>query len=98
MEAEIEVRNIIHLIGRGPVLIGYVRSGTVRPGQWTTPLELGRSGTRRLELTAVEALSSMEAGGAAIGLVFRSPPSLAELQRALPSGTLLALEEAAIKS
>jgi hypothetical protein len=94
--AEIEVRNVIAIIGRGAVLIGYVRGGTPRIGQSTAVLDLGRSGERRLEVSAVERLSSMEAGGTAIGLVFRNPPSVAELQQALPGGALLSLEEAAM--
>ena len=65
--AEIEVRNVIAIIGRGAVLIGYVRGGTPRIGQSTAVLDLGRSGERRLEVSAVERLSSMEAGGTAIG-------------------------------
>jgi hypothetical protein len=55
-------------------------------------LELGLSGARRLEVVAVEALSSMEDRGPAIGLLFRNPPSLAELRRALPAGMILGLE------
>jgi translation elongation factor EF-Tu-like GTPase len=94
--AAIEVRNVIAITGRGAVLIGYVRGGTPRIGQLTAVLDLGRSGERRLEVIAVERLSSMEAGGGAIGLVFRNPPSVAELRLALPAGALLTLDESAI--
>ena len=93
MGARIEVRNAIAVVGRGAVLIGYVRSGTARAGQLTGPLSLGSVADRRLEVAAVQRLNSVEAGGDAVGLVFRRPPGLAELQRALPAGSMLALEE-----
>lgn len=91
--AEIEVRNVIAIAGRGAVLIGYLRQGLPQIGQLTTPLEFGQAEPRRLEVVAVEKLSSMEAGGRAIGLVFRHPPALQELQRAAPRGSALQLED-----
>jgi hypothetical protein len=37
MAAEIEVRNVINITGRGAVLIGYVRQGAPQIGQLTLP-------------------------------------------------------------
>lgn len=93
MGAEIEVRNAIAVARAGAVLIGYVRSGTARVGQVTAALPLGVAAPRRLEVVAVEKLTSMEAGGPAIALLFRNPPLLADLGRALPPGTRLQLED-----
>lgn len=94
MGAEIEVHNAITIAGRGAVLIGYVRTGTARIGQLTVPLVLGPAAQRRLEVSAVERLSSMQAGGGpAVGLVFLNPPPLGDLQRVLPAGSILVLEE-----
>jgi hypothetical protein len=93
MGAEIEVRNAINIVGHGTVLIGFVRAGTARIGQVTLPLVLGDAAERRLEVSAVERLSSMQAGGPAVGLVFRHPPQLRDLQRALPAGSVLVLED-----
>ena len=84
MSARIEVRNAIAVVGRGAVLIGYVRAGAARAGQVTGPLSIGPAGGRRLEVAVVQRLSSAEAGGDAIGLVFRHPPSLAEISRCCP--------------
>lgn len=94
VSAEIEVRNVINITGRGAVLIGYVRQGAPRIGQRTALLQVNAEAGRQLEVVAVEKLSSMEAGGQAIGLVFRRPPALEDLQRALPAGTRLMLEDA----
>jgi translation elongation factor EF-Tu-like GTPase len=93
MRAEIEVRNSIDIAGRGIVLVGHVRTGTVRIGQVTVPLVLGQAPARRLEVSAVERLSSMEGSGPAVGVAFRSPPHLEDLRRALPAGSILVLEE-----
>jgi len=93
MGAEIEVRNAISIVGHGTVLIGFVRAGTARIGQVTMPLVLGHAAERRLQVSAVERLSSVQAGGPAVGLVFRDPPHLRDLQRALPAGSLLVLED-----
>ncbi|MEP7344353.1 MAG: hypothetical protein ABI877_03760 [Gemmatimonadaceae bacterium] len=95
MGAEIEVRNAIAVAAAGAVLIGYVRAGAAHVGQLTAPLTIGGAAPRRLEVKAVERLTSMEAGGAAVGLVFRNPPPLNDLRRALPPGTLLVLEDPA---
>jgi len=89
----IEVHNAITIAGRGAVLIGHVRTGTARVGQVTAPLVLGHAAARRLEVSAVERLSSMQAGGPAVGLVFRNPPPLGDLRHALPVGSILVLEE-----
>ena len=93
MSAEIDVRNAITIVGRGAVLIGHVRTGAARIGQVTVPLVLGQAAARRLEVSAVERLSSMQASGTAVGLVFLDPPHLGDLKRALPAGSVLVLEE-----
>jgi translation elongation factor EF-Tu-like GTPase len=93
MAAEIEVRNAINIAGRGIVLVGHVRTGTVRVGQVTLPLVLGQAVARRLEVSTVERLSSMEARGLAVGIAFRNPPHLDDLKRTLPAGSILVLEE-----
>ena len=93
MGAEIEVHNVITLGGRGAVLIGFVRAGAARAGQVTVPIALGDAAERRLEVSAVERLSSMEAGGPPVGLVFRNPPHRDELRRRFPEGSILVLEE-----
>lgn len=89
--AEIEVHNAISIAGRGAVLIGHVRSGSARVGQLTAALALGDAAGRRLEVSAVERLSSMQAGGPAVGLVFSNPPHVDDMRRALPSGSILVL-------
>ena len=91
--AEIEVHNVIALSGHGVVLIGYVRAGAARVGQVTRPLVLGHAAAQRLEVSSVERLSSLETSDAAVGLVFRHPPRLEELRRALPQGSFLLLEQ-----
>jgi translation elongation factor EF-Tu-like GTPase len=93
MGARIEVRNAITIKGRGPVLIGYLRSGAVHVGQITVSLPLDQPTERRLEVVAVERLTSTEGDGPAIGLVFRDPPSLRALELVLPPGSILLLEE-----
>jgi translation elongation factor EF-Tu-like GTPase len=95
MGAEIEVRNSINIPGRGVVLMGHVRTGAVRIGQVTVPLALGHEAARRLEVSAVERLSSMEGSGPAVGLAFRDAPPLDDLRRTLPAGSILVLEEPA---
>jgi len=91
--AEIEVYNVIALSGHGVVLIGYVRAGAARVGQMTRPLALGDALMQRLEVSAVERLSSLEASDPAVGLIFRNPPRLDELKKALPKGSVLLLEQ-----
>jgi hypothetical protein len=93
MSAEIEVRNSINIPGRGIVLVGHVRAGTVRAGQTTTPLVFGGAAARRLEVSSVDRLSSMEGSGGGIGIAFRSPPQLDDLRRTLPAGSILRLED-----
>lgn len=93
MGAEIEVRNTINLAGRGIVLVGHVRTGAVRMGQVTVPLVLGHGAARRLEVSTVDRLSSMETRGLAVGIAFRNPPHIDDLKRALPAGSILVLEE-----
>src|SRR5438067_9843411 len=93
MSAEIEVRNSINIPGRGIVLMGHVRTGAVRIGQVTVPLVLGHAAARRLEVNAVERLSSMEGPGPAVGIAFRNAPQLDDLRRSLPAGSILVLEE-----
>jgi translation elongation factor EF-Tu-like GTPase len=93
MGAKIEVRNSISIAGRGIVLMGHVLTGTVRIGQVTVPLVLGHAAARRLVVSAVERLSSMEARGLAVGIAFRNPPHLDDLKRTLPAGSILVLEE-----
>ena len=90
--AEIEVHNVIALSGHGVVLIGHVRAGRALAGQVTRPLVLGQALAHRLEISSVERLSSLETSDAAVGLVFRNPPLLEELRRALPQGSFLLLE------
>lgn len=93
MSAEIEVRNVFTIRGRGAVAIAYVRRGTVRVGQQTPALALGGTGDQTLTLAAVEALHAPGEGGDAIGVTFRERPSMEALQAALPPGTVLRLEE-----
>ena len=94
MSAEVEIRNVIFLAGRGTVVVGHVVAGTAVAGQRTAPLALGRAPARRLDVSAVERLSSMEARGQAVGIVFRDPPPLNDLKQALPAGSILLLEDA----
>lgn len=98
MGAEIEVHNSINIAGCGIVLMGYVRIGTVRIGQVTVPLVLGQAMAQRLEVSAVDRLSSTDIRGLAIGIAFRNPPHLDDLKRALPAGSILVLEEPGAES
>jgi translation elongation factor EF-Tu-like GTPase len=91
--AQIEVSNAIYLAGRGAVIVGHVRAGTVRVGQLTAPLVLGTASAQRLEVSVVERLSSMDAQGQAVGIAFRSSPDLNDLKRSFPPGSVLVLEE-----
>ena len=93
MGAEIEVRTVMYIAGRGTVVVGHMLTGTARPGQLTERLALGAAALRQLEVSAVERLSSMEARGQGVGIVFRDPPHLNDLKRALPPGSVLALVE-----
>lgn len=93
MTAQVEVRNGLTIPGRGAVLICFVRSGSVRAGQRTPLLQFGDAPARRLEIIAVQKLAAADASGSAVGLVFKGAPSLKEMQRALPAGALLLLED-----
>lgn len=93
--AQIEVSNAIYLAGRGAVIVGHVRAGTVRIGQVTAPLVLGDAAAQRLEVSVVERLSSMDTRGPAVGIAFRNSPDLNDLKRSLPAGSMLVLEEPA---
>lgn len=84
---------MVTIMGHGAVLIGYVRSGEVVPGQQTQPLRLGEATERSLVLKSVQRLSSTE-GGAAVGLVFANGPRLEDLRRAAPTGSIVVLETA----
>jgi translation elongation factor EF-Tu-like GTPase len=91
--AQVEVSNAIYLAGRGVVIVGHVRAGTVRVGQLTAPLVLGAAAAQRLEVSVVERLSSMDALGQAVGIAFRKSPDLNDLKHSLPPGSILLLEE-----
>lgn len=93
MSARIEVRNGITVAGRGAVLIGFVLDGTPRAGQRTPPLDVGDGAPRRLEVIAIQKLSSPDAGRSGVGLVFRDAPSLKALERALPGRSVITLED-----
>ena len=91
--AQIEVSNAMFLAGRGAVIVGHVRAGTVRVGQLSAPLALGGQAAQRLEVSVIERLSSMDGRAQAVGIAFRNPPALVELKRCLPAGSTLVLEE-----
>ncbi|MBE0626798.1 MAG: hypothetical protein IH606_18520 [Burkholderiales bacterium] len=91
--AQIEVSNVMFLAGRGAVIVGHVREGTVRIGQLSAPLAPGAAAAQRLEVSVIEHLSSMDRGGQAVGIAFRIAPDLNELKRRYPAGSLLVLEE-----
>jgi selenocysteine-specific translation elongation factor len=92
MNADVVVRNVFHVKGRGAVAIGYLRQGTVQVGQRTQPLTLGGKARRVLTLAAVETMQAPD-GVRALGLVFRERPSLEELRWVLPPGTVLQFED-----
>jgi translation elongation factor EF-Tu-like GTPase len=93
VKADIEVRNVFDVKGRGAVAIGYLRQGTVRVGQYTRSLELGPGPQRVLTLAAVETMNAPDGGAKALGLVFRERPSLEELRCVLAPGTVLHFED-----
>ncbi len=95
MRTEIEVHNAMNLAGRGAVLLAFVHSGTPCVGQFTPALALGGAAQRRLEVIAVERLSSMGSGKPAFGLIFKNPPLLNDLKDALPPGSRLVLDDPA---
>jgi translation elongation factor EF-Tu-like GTPase len=93
MHADIEIRSVFTVKGRGAVAVGYLRGGTVRVGQ-RTPLPAPRAGAPRwLTLAAVEPVHSPDGGGDALGLVFRERPSIEELGAALTPGIVLRFED-----
>ena len=93
MSADIEVRNVFDMRGRGAVAIGYLREGTIRVGQRTRPLALAAGPHRVLTLAAVEAVRSPDGGADALGLVFRERRSLQDLRLALAPGTVIRFED-----
>jgi hypothetical protein len=93
MSADVEVRNVFDLRGRGAVAIGYLREGTIRAGQRTRPLALGAGQHRVLTLAAVEPVRSPDGGSDALGLIFRERPSLQDLRLALVPGTVIRFED-----
>ena len=95
MSAQIEVRNVFNMRGRGAVAIGYLREGMVRVGQRTRPLALGAGPRRALTLAAVETVRSPDGGASALGLVFRERPLLEDLRLALAPGTVIRFEDEA---
>ena len=95
MSAEIEVRNVFNMKGRGAVAIGYLREGTVRVGQRTRPLALGAGPHRVLTLAAVEPVHAADGGAGALGLVFRERPSLEDVRVDLAPGTVVRFEDEA---
>lgn len=94
MGGEIEVRNIIHVKGRGGVAIGFVRQGKVRAGQQTRLPARDAAPSRVLTLAAVQPLHAREGEASALGLIFLEQWSLVELQSALVPGTRLHFEDA----
>ncbi len=92
---KLEVHNSMNLSGRGAVLIGFIHAGTACVGQMTPPLTLGGKAARRLEVIAVERLSSMGLGKPAVGLIFKNPPPIEELKMAFPSGSIVTLDDPA---
>jgi hypothetical protein len=93
MSAEIEVRSLFNMRGRGAVAIGYLREGTIRVGQRTRPLALSAGQHRVLTLAAVEPVHAPDGGADALGLVFRERPSLEDLRLALAPGTVIHFED-----
>jgi translation elongation factor EF-Tu-like GTPase len=93
MQAQVEVRNVFLVKGRGAVAIGYLRQGTVRVGQQTRPMALGTGPPRVLTLAAVESVRAPDGGESALGLVFRERPSLEDLLAVLTPGTVLTFSD-----
>jgi len=93
MSADIEVRNVFTMQGRGAAIIGYLRRGSVRVGQQTRSPALGGGPHRVLTLAAVQTVHAPDGGVNALGLVFRERPSLEDIRSALTPGTLLQFED-----
>lgn len=94
MSADIEIRNLFTMKGRGAVVIGYLRRGSVQIGQQTRPPALSAGPHPLLTLAAVETMHPPDGGANALGLVFRERPSLDDIRSALTPGTVLRFEDA----
>ena len=94
MGAAVEVHNVMMSPGRGLVLLGHVKSGSVAVGQHSTMIAFGETPSRRLEVASVERLSSMENKNPAVGISFNNPPHPEHFKRRFPAGSVLLLEEA----
>jgi hypothetical protein len=100
LSAEVEVRSVFAVKGRGAVAIAYPRQGTVRIGQQARPIgplmaQQAGGMIEILTLAAAEVVRSPNGGADAIGLVFHERPSLEHLRAALPPGTRLRFDDAA---
>ena len=93
MSADIEVRSVFTMKGRGAVVIGYLRRGTALVGQQTRSPALSAGPHQVLTLAAVETMHAPEGGDNALGLVFRERPSLDDIRSALTPGTVLQFED-----
>jgi len=93
MPVEVEVRNAINITGRGAVLIAFAKGKLPQVGQVTPAFAFEGGTPRALKIVRLEKLTAMEVGGVAIGLVFEKPPSVAELKRAMPVGSVLQLSD-----
>jgi hypothetical protein len=98
MGADIEVRSLFMMKGKGAVAIGYLRQGTAHVGQRTQPLALPADLPQVLTLAAVEVVHAIDGSSDALGLVFRERPSLDDLRSVLTRGTVLHLEDPALDS
>jgi translation elongation factor EF-Tu-like GTPase len=96
MSADIEVRNVFTMKGRGAVVIGYLRRGSARIGQQTRVPAPGAGPQRVLTIAAVETVHSHDSSEGALGFVFRERPTIEEIGPALTPGTLLQFEDAAV--
>lgn len=94
MSADVEVRSLFTMKGRGAAVIGYSRGGTVRVGQQARPPALSTGPYRVLTLEAVETVHAPDGGDNALGLVFRERPTLKDIASVLTPGTVLRFEDA----
>lgn len=97
MSADVEVRNVFTMKGRGAVAIGYLRRGSVQIGQQTRLPALSSGPYRVLTLATVETMHAPEGGSNALGLVFRERPTLEDVGPALTPGTVLRFEDATVE-
>ena len=93
MSAQIEAHNTMTLGSHGAALIGYVLSGSARAGQTLWMPAFDKVVARRLVISSVERLSSLERSVPAVGLIFVNPPRIADLTRGFPPGTVFTLED-----